>query len=165
MAGGHIPDPDLALVPVHQREDVPVLVPVPVPIPVPVHQRDGCVPIPPKQGLPGPSPGEFVLPRRWGWGRCSCLWGLGWVGLFIELINRSLQGGGGGGGGSKCQPKPPLWCSAYPHQPYIGTFYLSLLRRRRPKLVLTRTGIPCSAKGGGGGGGGRIGCTCNEDPD
>ena len=32
--------------------------------------------------------------------------------------------------------------SAYPHQPYVDTFYVSPLHRRRPKLVLTGTSIP-----------------------
>ena len=41
---------------------------------------------------------------------------------------------------SKRQPKHSLRRSAYPHQPY--TFYVLLLRRRRPKLGLTGTNIP-----------------------
>ena len=38
--------------------------------------------------------------------------------------------------------KSVLWHPAYPHQPYIDTFYVLPLRRCRPKLVLTGTSIP-----------------------
>ena len=33
------------------------------------------------------------------------------------------------------------WRSAYPHQPYVDTFYILLLHWHRPKLVLTGTSI------------------------
>ena len=40
------------------------------------------------------------------------------------------------------QPTHSLRRSAYPHKPYVDTFYVFTLRRRRPQLVLTGTSIP-----------------------